>query len=331
MNDKYKEFFLPVSQTNKPLKDNWRTEWMEMQTKQTIQTWIDSTTKELFQNPVVIDDVTQYFGDDKMLMKDLMLNIRKTMEKGLYSIMGYGDSIYFHKTDDSPIYNYVYEQFKVTGKINIENVIIAYYSCGNLEITLGQTIDVKSIPEIDQYLNATVTKTILGRLGVSMEIDDKAIQTLLEENDNLPFKVADKDTYMDLFIDGTKLQLFNVKEYESDNNDNITLHFETELNPEAFYTYKYTFGSEEKGYRIESVTTLNKKSEISKVTLLDFQDHTNIDFSKLEDMENVVLLSYFAFGEYFGFVINPNSKSKMYTWIELKWKIGHFNKPKEEK
>lgn len=312
MNDNYKGFFLPLAQTNNP--------------------WLDFPTKELFQNPVMIEDITQYFGDDKMLMKDLMLSIKHTIENSHYTKMSDCDcepQIYFHKTDTSTLYNYIYDQFHIEDEHDMERVIITY-SYGFLDISIDYVLDVKSIPEMD--FKANIEQSHLNRIGLSINMtnEEEEIKELLKENEPSPFIVANKTEYINFFADGRIVNLFNITKYNINESEEVVLYLETNLNPKSYHTYTYSYGSEEQGYKIESVTTLNEKSEINKVTIFDFNKQCNISYSKLENKENVVLL-FFIFGEYYGFIINPNNENQNYSWIKPKRSLGHNNKPKEEK
>lgn len=251
-----------------------------------------------------------------MEIEDLIMNIKETIKSGEYSTIydyDYNTNIFFHRTEDSPLYKYIYDQFQIPEDKQKYVRIYIIEGFDELQICYWKDLNLNQIPkmEFEAYISNDSYYENELTIHICLKNHTSEIGMMTDEK---PYTLTSKDHYEEVFLKGKHIELVKTNKVLMDaHNDILFIDCETNQNPEAFQTHKFIVQTNEEYdfMSIEAITSLGEKSEIYKITIQDYSQHYELGRVYLEEQNNNVLVLRIS-GKWYGLVINPRTDDTFY-------------------
>lgn len=235
--------------------------------------------------------------------------------------------IYFHRTDDSPIYKLL-NRLKYAKK-----PIEIFYSnlMSTLQIDFGTSIDIMTFKSLE--FQAQITMSIPNN-NLIMYIDlDKyslEIEEVIDKWDDAPYTYSTGETLLKILKENRKsigtyiesTEIMKIKEIKHNEDDSIlTLDIKTNIPKKEYPLHTYRKRLENNlDIAVEAITSIGVKTEISSVTINGYHKYCEFSYDTLVNDNNYII--YYVYQtKLLCFmkenIENPFNDTKQYKWYQI--------------
>lgn len=248
----------------------------------------------------------------------------ETQEKGLYSFIPYYDdescsTVYYFKTEDSPIYKYIEE---ILGENEADTYQIAFMD-GSLMIYLGLGVSVerfKNIINIEAYLEYYFTPMPTGiTLMIPLDKSEQVISNIKELDNMPPYVLCNYEIYKKIF-NNQEIVHDKVEEYVyNDSSDTLTLHFPLSVN-RGMPRISHSINTYSEDVEINVWAEVGERARITSVVIKNFKKHCAMNIDELKEKTIVLCYTVLKCNFCWSFNLKENLEitNKNICWYEIK-------------